>query len=151
MRGRPKELVPQLLQVKPSLATQAFHHFSPSFTPELLHFSPCSFHGISNSQMDTEDGAAASSYVWDFIYLFIFVFGDIFKPKFCDLKTIYIDCCVDFYVISPELHAPNLTRFLDCFTLDILSWNYKKKPLEKREIPYKVCSSTTANSIANLV
>ena len=57
--------------------------------------------------MDTEDGAVASSYVWDF---FFFVFGDIFKPKFCDLKTIHIDCCVDFYVISPEFHSPNLTR-----------------------------------------
>lgn len=78
---QPKELVPQLLQVKPSLATQAFHHFSPSFTPELVHFSPCRFHGISNSQMDTEDGAAASSYVWDFIYLFFLYLGIFLSPS----------------------------------------------------------------------
>ena len=92
MRGRPKKLSSQTLQGKPSLTTQACHHFFPSFTPELLHISLCSFHGISDSQMETEDGAVASSYVWDLLFFFlVFVFEDIFKPRFCDLKTINID------------------------------------------------------------
>ena len=91
MRGRPKKPASQTLQGKPSLASQACRHFFPSFTPERLHFSPCNFHGISDSQMETEDGAVASSYVWDFLFSFVFVVEDIFKPRFCDLKTINID------------------------------------------------------------
>ena len=93
-RGRPKKLASQTLQGNLSLTTQACHHFFSSFTPELLYFSPCSFHGISNSQMETEDGAVASSYVCDFLFFsffFVFLFEHIFKPRFCDLKTINID------------------------------------------------------------
>ena len=121
VRGRPKKLASQTLQGNLSLTTQACHHFFSSFTPEVLYFSPCSFHGISDSQMETEDGAVASSYVWDFLFFsFVFLFEDIFKPRFCDLKTINIDWCDDFYVISPEFQAPNLTRLLHCFTSDML-------------------------------
>ena len=113
----------QLLQGKLCSATQAVHHASPAFAPELLHVFPLQFpwHQQLPDGSRRWGSGILMCLLFFFFFFFGFVFGDIFKPKFYDLKIIYIDCCVDFYIISPEFHAQNLTRFLDCFTLVILS------------------------------